>query len=118
MTSRQLVQAIAGILQEKKAHAIEILQIGKLSVLGEYFIIADTDNTTHVKSLVDEVELQTKKMGETPKRIERDKASRWIVLDYQDVIVHIFHREARQFYDLERLWADGERLDLETLLEE
>ena len=118
MTSRQLVQLIVRTLDEKKAQNIEVIQIGDLSILGEYFVIADTDNATHVKSLVEELEFQAKQRGILPRLIEKDSGSSWIVLDYQEVIVHIFHKKTREFYDLERLWADGKRIEVESLLEE
>lgn len=118
MTSRQLVQLIVRILDEKKAQNIEVIQIGDLSTLGEYFVIADTDNATHVKSLVEELEFQAKQRGILPRLVEKDSGSSWIVLDYQEVIVHIFHKKTREFYDLERLWADGKRLEVESLFEE
>lgn len=118
MTSLQLVQLIVRTLDEKKAQNIEVIQIGDLSILGEYFVIADTDNATHVKSLVEELEFQAKQHGILPSLIEKDSGSSWIVLDYQEVIVHIFHKKTREFYDLERLWADGKRLEVESLLEE
>ena len=93
MTSLQLVQLIVRTLDEKKAQNIEVIQIGDLSILGEYFVIADTDNATHVKSLVEELEFQAKQHGILPRLIEKDSGSSWIVLDYQEVIVHIFHKK-------------------------
>ena len=116
MTSLELVTAIVNLLDDKKAEDIRVLRVEDVSILGEYFSIADGSNITHVRALVDEVEFQTKKMGRSPKRIEKDSSSNWIVLDYADVIVHLFYKPTREFYDLERLWADGQEIPVDTLL--
>ncbi len=117
MGEQELVRLIVKTLEEKKAAEVRVLNVSELTSLGDYFIIADADNITHVKSLVDEVEQVTKQAGKSPNRIEKDRSANWIILDYRDVIVHIFYREARTFYDLERLWADGKEIDVETILE-
>lgn len=115
MTSLELVKKIVSVLDEKKAEDIQVIRVGDLTILGEYFVIADGTNTTHVKSLVDEVEYQTKQIGRNPSRIEKDTSANWIVLDYSDVVVHIFYKETREFYGLERLWSDGEQISIEDL---
>lgn len=118
MTSTELVKQIVKILDDKKAEDIKVIKVTDLTILGDYFIIADGSNTTHVKSLVDEVEFQTKQLGNIPARIEKDTTSNWIILDYNQVIVHIFYKETRDYYDLERLWTDGEQLDIEDILKD
>ncbi|WP_069987209.1 ribosome silencing factor [Massilioclostridium coli] len=118
MTTLELVKKVVKTLDDKKAEDIQVIRVGDLTILGEYFIIADGTNSTHVKSLVDEVEYQTKQVGKTPTRIERDTSANWIILDYTDVVVHMFYKEAREFYDLERLWKDGEQISVSELLEE
>lgn len=116
MTSLELVKQIVKILDDKKAEDIKITKISDLTILGDYLIIADCSNTTHVRSLVDEVEYQTKQLGRAPSRIEKDTSSNWIILDYDQVIVNIFYKETREYYNLERLWIDGEQLAAEDIL--
>lgn len=116
MTANELVKQIVRILDDKKAEDIRVIKVSELTILGDYFIIADGSNKTHVKSLVDEVEFQTKQEGRNPVRIEKDTSANWIVLDYNDVVVHIFYKETREYYDLERLWADGEQLSVEEII--
>lgn len=118
MTSVELVKQIVKILDGKKAEDINVIKVSDLTILGDYFIIADGSNITHVKSLVDEVEFQTKQKGIVPARIEKDTSSNWIILDYAQVIVHVFYKETREFYDLERLWTDGEQLSVEDILKD
>ena len=117
MDSMGLIQKIVTILDKKKADDIQVIRVSDITSLGDYFIIASADNVTKVKSLVNEVEYQTKQLGYRPARVEKDASAQWILLDYQDVIVHIFYRQTREFYDLERLWADGETLPLDDFLE-
>ncbi|MEG0693323.1 MAG: ribosome silencing factor [Oscillospiraceae bacterium] len=79
-------------------------------------MIASATNTTHVKSLADEVEFELKKHGKYTERVEGYENANWIILDYVDVVVHIFYEETRNFYNLEKLWADGKKLDIKELL--
>ena len=116
MDSMELIKKIVKTLDDKKAEDIRVIKVSDITSLGDYFVIASADNVTKVKSLVDEVEYQTKQMGRYPSKIEKDTSAQGILLDYQDVITHIFYREAREFYDLERLWADGEELSLDDFL--
>lgn len=115
--SIELVKKIVQILDKKKAEEIRVIEVSDITSLGDYFVISGADNTTKVKSLVDEVEYQTKQLGRYPARIEKDTSAQWVLLDYQDVIVHIFYRQAREFYDLEHLWADGKQIPLDDFLE-
>lgn len=115
--SIELVKKIVQILDKKKAEEIRVIEVSDITSLGDYFVIAGADNTTKVKSLVDEVDYQTKQLGRYPARIEKDTSAQWVLLDYQDVIVHIFYRQAREFYDLEHLWADGKQIPLDDFLE-
>ena len=106
MTSNEMVKKIARFLSEKKAKDIMALEI------REYFVIASGGSDTQVKALSDAVEEGLSALGEEPRRIEGYQSGMWIVLDYYDVIVHIFHEQAREFYGLERLWADAPRVEL------
>lgn len=117
MNSLDLATQIVKILDSKKADKIEVIKVRDLTIITDYFVIASANNTTHVKALVDEVEFLMKKEGKiAPERIEGYQNANWIVLDYNDVVVHIFYEETRNIYKLEKVWADGEAVDVEELL--
>ena len=89
----------------------------KWVILGDFFVIANGTSTTHTRTLADEVEYQMSQKGIEPMHREgRGNGSNWVVLDYADVIVHIFYKETREFYQLERLWADAEEIDISAWL--
>lgn len=104
-------------LDSKKTVDIEVIGITDLTVIADYFVIATGSSSTQVKALADEVEYQLKLKDVEPLHIE-GRSTGWIVLDYGSVVVHVFHSEQREFYQLERLWQDGEKIDVEKLLEE
>ena len=116
MTAAEKTQAIVKILDQKKATDIQAIRVRDLTIVADYFVIATGSSTTLVKSLADEVEFQLKQQGVAPARVEGYNSSTWILLDYEDVLVHVFYTEARDYYKLERLWADGEQLDVEALV--
>jgi len=99
-------------LSSKKAEKITALKIKDITSLANYFVIASGTSSTQVKALADEVEYQLGQKGVKPHGIDGSPNSNWIALDYIDVVVHIFHEEAREFYQLEHLWADGEPVDI------
>lgn len=101
-------------LSDKKAQDIEAIQIGDLTILADYFLIASGTSSTQVKALAEEVEFKLSEQGLEPHHIE-GRSTGWILLDYRSVVVHVFHKESRDFYQLERLWTDGKRLDLAAL---
>ncbi|MCQ2463061.1 MAG: ribosome silencing factor [Clostridia bacterium] len=105
------------ILDKKKAVDISMIEITEKSILSDYFVIAGGTSSTHVKSLADELEYELEKLGVTPDHIE-GRATGWILLDYGSVIFHIFTKESRDFYNLERLWADANMVDISSLLTE
>ena len=107
MESKIKSEKITSILESKKARDVSVINISKITVIADYFIICSGSSTTHIKALADEVETQMKESGEKYLRREGYNSARWILLDYSDVIVHIFHEEDRNFYNLERLWSDG-----------
>lgn len=115
MTSVETVKFVAELLDTKKATDITVLGLGELSSLCDYFVIASGGSNTQVKSLAEEVEQQMTARGIEPKRVEGEKSGMWILMDYGDVIVHIFYHETREFYCLERLWADAKRIDVSEL---
>lgn len=111
MESRELAIKIAKILDSKKAQGLSVIRVEDVTVLADYFVIVTGNSSTQVKAFADEVEFKLKQEGITPGHIEGHTTRSWIVLDYYNVIVHVFDPEAREYYDLERLWADGEKLD-------
>mgnify|MGYP002530947873 FL=1 len=118
MEAKELMENIVKVLDSKKAKDIRVIRIGDLTILGEYFVIATGTSSTQVKMLADEVDYQLGEKGVQPHRVEGYHSENWIILDYTDVIVHIFHEDTREFYDLERLWADGEKVDLSGILKD
>ena len=117
MKSEQILKIAAKALDGKKAENISAVRIEDLTPLAEYFLIATATSNTHVRALTDEVEDALAAAGEKPHHIE-GKSSGWIVLDYRSVIVHIFTPEQREFYDLDRMWSDGEAVDLSDIIED
>jgi ribosome-associated protein len=110
--STELARQIAKLLDDKKAERITVLDIDKLTTLGDYFVIASGNSTTQVKALAAEIDEKLSAQGIQPKRIDGESSAMWILMDYYDVIVHIFYNETRDFYGLERLWADAEEVQL------
>ncbi len=116
MDVNKIIKTAVKALDKKKARDIQVIDISELSILGDYLVIAGGGSSTQVKSLADEVEYALSQEGVEPHHIE-GKTTSWIVLDYKDVMVHVFHHEARNFYALERLWADGKPVDISNLVE-
>ena len=104
-------------LDEKKGVDIKIIRISEISVLADYFLIAHGNSTTQVQALMDNVEEKMHLAGFPVKRIEGNRNSTWVLLDFGDVVVHVFDREDRLFYDLERIWSDGKIIHPEELEE-
>lgn len=102
-----MVKIAINALEEKKAENIRVIDISKVSVLADYFIIAEGKNRNQIQALTDSVEKDLGKAGVAPKQIEGYESASWILMDYADIIVHIFDNENRLFYDLERIWRDG-----------
>ena len=106
--SKELALHAARILDEKGANEIMILEVAHLTSITDYFVIANGRNIQSVRSLAEDLEDRLKEEGVEPRRKEGERESRWIVLDYAHVIVHIFHPDERRYYNIERLWQDGE----------
>ena len=111
MTALERAKFIAKALDNKKGEEIKILHIGDLTTIGDYFVVVNGSSTSQVRALADEVDEKMSKEGFEPKRIDGYQSCQWILMDYYDVIVHIFLKEAREFYALERLWADAPEVD-------
>ena len=113
--SKEMARLAFQAMEEKKAHDIRIIDISKISVLADYFLIASGSNKNQVQAMVDNVQEELHKAGYTPKQIEGYNTANWILLDYGDIIVHVFDEENRLFYDLERIWRDGSLIAAEDL---
>ena len=119
MKGLELSKKIAGYLDAKKAKDIKIIKIDDLTVVTDYIVIATGTSTTQVKSLADEVDYMVdKELGKQPARVEGYESKNWILLDYETVIVHVFHPQAREYYNLDKLWADGTEIEFELETEE
>lgn len=116
MTDNEILEIAVRAIDSKRGENIKIIKIDELTVIANYFIIANGSSTTQVKALADEVEFKLSQAGLEPKRTEGYQGANWIVLDYIDVVIHIFHKETRDFYDLERLWQDGVEISAEEFL--
>ncbi len=101
-------------LEDKKGMDIKVIDIHDVSVIADYFVIASGSNQNQVQAMVDNVEETLGRAGFEPKQIEGVKSSSWILMDYGDLIVHVFDEENRLFYDLERIWRDGKILEAEA----
>ena len=110
--AKKMVKIAYHALDEKKAEDIKIINLEGISVLADYFIIANGTNSSQVQALVDNVEEELHKAGYSLKQREGYSNGNWVLLDFGDVIVHIFDRENRLFYDLERIWRDGKEITL------
>ncbi len=116
MTVDEKLNLIIKTLDAKKAEDIQAIKISDLTIIADYFIIANGTSTTQTRALADEVEFKMKQQGAEPLRIEGERNANWIIIDYGDVVVHVFYKETREHYNLERLWADGEHIDVSGYL--
>lgn len=113
--ARKMVKIAYQALDEKKGEDIKIINLEGISVLADYFIIANGTNSSQVQALVDNVEEELHKAGYSLKQREGYSNGNWVLLDFGDIIVHIFDRENRLFYDLERIWRDGKEIAFNEL---
>ena len=107
----QIVKRIYAVLDDKQAEDIKVIDISEISVLADYFVIAHGRNVSHIDALVDHVEQKLAEDGVFVKHIEKSTDRGWVLMDYSSVIVHIFSEQDRKFYELERIWADGKRIE-------
>lgn len=113
--SKEMAKLAYEALEDKKGEDIKVISIGKVSSIADYFIIANGTNASQVTALVDNVEEILGKNGYHPKRIEGVRSASWVLMDYGDIVVHVFSKEDRLFYDLERIWRDGSIISKEEL---
>ena len=115
MESRELAKIAYNALDEKKGINISVIDISEISTLADYFIIAGGNNENQVKAIANSVEEEMYKVDCKPKHIEGFDNANWILMDFSDIIVHVFNEEDRLFYDLERIWRDGKHLEVTDL---
>ena len=110
-----MVKIAYDALDEKKAEDISIIDISGVTVIADYFLIASGANPNQVQALVDNVQEKLYKAGCECKQVEGYQGATWILLDYLDIVIHVFSREDRRFYDLERIWRDGRQMDIDEI---
>ena len=115
METLELVKLAVDALKDKKAEDVRIIDIHEISTIADYFIIASGSNANQLGAMQDAVDEALYKAGGHAKQIEGNRNSTWILMDYQDIIVHLFSKEDRLFYDLERIWRDGVQIAPEEL---
>ena len=115
-SAKEVALTVTKALDEKKGMDIKLLKIDKVSSLADYFLICTGTSNTHVKTLCDYAEYSMDQLGEPMLGREGHRGNSWELLDYGSVVIHVFTDEARKFYDLERLWADAEQVDLSSIV--
>ena len=121
MTEQEKITAIVKALDSKKAEDIRVIKITDLTIIADYFVIAGGTSTTHTKALADETEFKLGELGVKPDHIEGVDGASWIAMDFGDIIVHVFCSpstgvDTRAQYSLEKLWSDGEVIDISGML--
>lgn len=116
ITTQRKLETIVKALDSKRAEDIQAIKIGDLTIIADYFVIADGTSNIHTKALAEEVEFKMTQLGIEPSRTEGYQGQTWIVLDYGDIVVHVFYKETRDHYNLERLWSDGTNVDISEYL--
>ena len=108
VTPKELAEAIAEVLDNKKGKDVKIIEVGDKTIIADYFVLANGNTNTHVRALADEVEYRLGLAGVDPIRMEGTDSNNWRVIDYSSVLVHVFDREAREYYNLDKLYTDFE----------
>lgn len=117
-TSREMAEKVIEILNTRKAHNVKLLRVEDRTVISDYFVICSATSNTQVKSLAAEIEYKMGLCNVDPLHLDGYSEGQWSVIDYGAVMVHVFLEEARQFYKLEKLWADAEEVDISALFTE
>lgn len=113
--SKKLALTAYKALDDKLGEDIKVLDIHEISILADYFLIAHGNNSSHVQALIDSVEEALEKEGIVPDHVEGYREGSWVLLDFGRIIVHVFSKDARLFYDLERIWQDSKKISVEEL---
>lgn len=115
MTSKELTKLAVAALEDRKAEDVTVIDISEISPIADYFIIANGTNQNQLQAMRDAADEALYKVGVKVQQIEGNQSSTWILMDYGDIIIHIFSKEDRLFYDLERTWRDGKVVDVSEL---
>lgn len=115
--SKEMAKLAIQALEDKKAEDIKVIDISEVSVIADYFIIASGTNRSQIQAMSDNVEETLGRAGYPLKQIEGYQNANWVLLDFNDVIIHIFDKENRLFYDLERIWRDGKLIETDSLMQ-
>jgi ribosome-associated protein len=113
--AKEMARIVCAALEEKKGEDIKVIDIAGISVMADYFIIANGTNDSQVRAMVDAVEEELHKAGYHLKQKEGADGKSWILMDFGDIIVHVFDKENRLFYNLERIWRDGKEINIDSL---
>ena len=116
LSAKEVAYEVTKALDSKKGMDIKLLRINEVSSLADYFLICTGTSNTHVKTLCDHAEYTLEKLGEKLLGREGHRGNSWELLDYGSLVVHVFTQEAREFYSLERLWADAEQVDISSII--
>lgn len=117
MELSEKVKLVVNCYDNKKAENIVAMEVGELTSVADYFVIGSAQSSSQVKAIADEIEEKMEKAGFTAVHREGYNGAMWILLDYSDIVCHIFNTETRGFYDIERLWSDAKKLDVEKLIQ-
>lgn len=112
---REIVDIAVKAIDSKRGEDIQVIKVADITVLTDYFVIATASSNTQLKAIADEVEYKLSQAGYEPHHVEGERSD-WICLDYIGAVVHILHRSQRGFYQIERLWEDGEKVDIDNLI--
>ena len=115
--SKEMTKLAIAALEDKKANDVRVIDIAGVSVIADYFVIASGSNTNQVQAMADSVREALGRAGHEPRQVEGYGSANWILMDYGDIIVHVFDKEDRLFYDLERIWRDGKIMDTKEFAE-
>ena len=115
MTAKELAKIAVTALEDRKAEDVTVIDISEISPIADYFIIANGTNQNQLQAMRDAADEALYKAGVKVQQVEGNQNSTWILMDYNDIIVHIFSKEDRLFYDLERMWTDGKQIDVNQL---
>lgn len=112
MNSKEMLKVAVAALEDKKAINLQVIDISEVSVIADYFVIVSGSNRNQVQALSNNVEEELGKLGVVPSQIEGYNSANWILMDYKDIVIHIFDEEDRLFYDIERIWRDGKPVEV------
>ena len=116
LTPYEIAELTVKALDNKKAQEMKLLRTREITILSDYFVICTASSSTQLKTLSDEVEKTLKEKGEAPLRREGHRSGGWVLIDFGCVVVHLFMKEQREFYTLERLWGDAEEIDISGII--